>query len=142
MTLFFTSFKVQIDVNNPVYKIKFLKNSRSLNHHPSRLHPLNIITVCILSSNTAFYIHGVDNKQNGDRNQQEIHLLLQPGMGYKNLVDWSPRRAELGRCHVIRFQTHRHKTRPKWTILAYWKVAKIYRLLTVGWDNDPFSVIN
>ena len=40
-----------------------------------------------------------------------MHLLLQPGMGYKNLVYWSPRRAELGRCHVIRFQTHRHKMR-------------------------------
>ena len=32
-------------------------------------------------------------------------------MGYKNLVYWSPRRAEVGRCHVIRFQTHRHKMR-------------------------------
>ena len=59
------------------------------------MHPL--LKYCILHTS-------VDNKQKGVRNKQQMHLLLEPGMGYKNLVYWSPRRAELGRCHVIRFK--------------------------------------
>ena len=126
MTLFLKL--VSIFINGLEYS--FIQNKilwKSNNMHP-------LLKYCILHTS-------VDNKQKGVRNKQQMHLLLEPGMGYKNLVYWSPRRAELGRCHVIRFQTHRHKPRPKCTIISYWKVTKIYALPTVCWDDDPFSVI-